>query len=84
MQALEIKDHIYWSDRWSAQIGRRLEVADSSEGLFIFPETVPREAILEVLKDVPGGLYRLFELEPGPEANCDVMADSGACYHRLH
>ncbi len=84
MQALEIKDHIYWSDRWSAQIGRRLEVADSSEGLFIFPESLGREAILEVLKDVPADLYRLYDLEPAAEEDCDFMADSGACYRRLH
>lgn len=83
MQALQIKDHIYWSDRWSAEIGRRLPVADSSEGLFVFPETMSREAVLAVLKDVPESLYRLFELEPAAEADCEVMTDSGSCYRRL-
>ncbi|AMV73090.1 hypothetical protein JCM30471_15040 [Desulfuromonas carbonis] len=84
MQALQIMDSIYWSDRWSAEIGRRLAVADSSEGLFIFPKELSRRQILEVLQEVPADLYRLFELEPAAEADCQVMADSGACYRRLN
>lgn len=84
MQALQIKDHIYWSDRWSAEIGRRLEVADSSEGLFIFPDTLPRETLLAVLKEVPPDLYRLYELEPAGEEYCDFLADSGKCYRQIH
>ena len=84
MQALQIMDHVYWSNRWSAEIGRQLAVADSSEGLFIFPEGMSRRRILEVLQEVPADLYRLFELEPAAEADCQVMADSGACYRRLH
>ena len=84
MRALQIKDHIYWSDRWSAEIGRRLEVADSSEGLFIFPDSLPQEEIMAVIRNIPSGLYRLYELEPAPEENCDVMTDSGACYRQIH
>ncbi len=84
MYALQIKNHIYWSDRWSVEIGRRLKVADSSEGLLIFPETLRREAILEVIKDVPTELYRLYDLEPAAEEDCDFMTDSGVCYRRIH
>ena len=84
MNALMIKDPLYWNDQWSAEIGRRLDVRDSSVDLFIFDRQVPRELILEVLHDVPPENYRLFELSEAPADNCDFQGDSGTCYRRLH
>lgn len=84
MNALIIKDHIYWSDDWSSEIGRQLAIHDSSEGLFIFERQVGKEAILNVLQGVPRDLYRLLELEEAGGENCDILADSGLCYRQLH
>ncbi len=84
MKALQILDEIRWHDHWSADIGRNLDVKDSTKDLYVFEDRHSREDILRILKDVPDDLYRLFELEEAPEEDCDYMADSGTCYRRVH
>ncbi len=84
MKALEILDEIRWHDNWSSRIGQTLEVRDSTKDLYIFSDKHHRDEILRVLKDVPEGLYRLFDIEEAPEEDCDYMGDSGVCYRRLH
>lgn len=84
MKGLLIQDEIRWHETWSAEIGRRLRVKDSSNNLFIFDEGTSREEILKVLGDAPEACYQLFELEAAPEEDCDFMGDSGACYRKIH
>jgi hypothetical protein len=84
MLGLKIKDEIRWHDRWSAEIGRKLEVFDSTNDMYIFDQRYSREDILKILGEVPEDLYQIFEVEGAPEENCDYMADSGRCYRRIH
>ena len=84
MKALQILDEIRWHDRWSSEIGKRLNVMDSTKDLYIFEEDLTREDILGILQGVPEDLFRLFDLEAAPEEDCDFMADSGTCYRRIH
>ena len=86
MQGLRIRDQIQWHGRWSAEIGRRLEILDSSNDLYIFDGRHGRNEILALLQEnhVPGDLYQLFEVEEAPEEDCDIQADSGRCYRNLH
>lgn len=84
MKALLIQDELRWHDRWSAEIGRRLAVRDSTNDLYIFADNISREDILRVLGEVPEDLYQLFDIEEAPDSECDYMADSGRCYRRLH
>ncbi|MBE0599142.1 MAG: hypothetical protein IH614_18000 [Desulfuromonadales bacterium] len=81
MLALKILDKVRWHDQWSAEIGRKFSVWDSTHDLFIF-DRHSREEILELLKDAPGDLYELFEIEEAPAEGCDFLADSGRCYNR--
>jgi hypothetical protein len=84
MQVLMIQDELRWHDRWSSKIGRKLQVKDSTHRMFVFDEQHTREDILSVLSDVPADLYRLVELEEAPEESCEVLADSGKCYKKIH
>ena len=82
MLGLKIRDEIRWHDRWSAEIGRQLQVKDSTNDLYIFDERHSRKDILSILKEAPDELYELFEVREAPEEDCDYMADSGRCYSR--
>ncbi len=84
MKGLLISDKLHWNGNWSAEIGRNLAVHDSTHDLFIFDRRLTGKEILAVLQDVPPSLYRLLDLEEAPEAQCDFMADSGACYRQVH
>lgn len=84
MHGLRILDEIRWHDHWSSEIGRKLEIRDSSNDLYVFGRRHSREEILSVLKDVPEGLYQLFEIVEAPEEDCDYLADSGQCYRKVH
>lgn len=83
MKGLLIRDELRWHDDWSAEIGRRLKVRDSSNNLFIFDGRHDREEILAVLGDIADDLYQLFDLEEAPETNCDYQGDSGSCYRKV-
>jgi len=83
MQVLMIKDELRWHDRWSSEIGRRLQVRDSTDHIFVFDDKHTREDILSVLAGVPTELYRLVEVEEAPEETCEILADSGKCYKKL-
>lgn len=83
MQGLRILDEIRWHDHWSSEIGQKLKVRDSSNDLYVFDPQHGKEDILSVLKDVPEGLYQLFEVVEAPEEDCDYMADSGQCYRKI-
>jgi hypothetical protein len=84
MQVLMIQDDLRWHERWSSEIGRRLKVKDSTHHMFVFDEQHTREDILTVLSGVPAELYRLVEVEDAREENCELLADSGKCYKKLH
>jgi hypothetical protein len=84
MLGLKILDEVRWHDTWSAEIGKRLSVLDSSNDLFIFAEQHSEEELLALLQGVPKELYQLLELDKAPEDNCDFMGDSGRCYRQLH
>ena len=84
MTGLRINDSVRWHDSWSAEIGRRLQVLDSSNDLLIFDPRYGRDEILEIIKEAPTDLYQLIDLEEAPETDCDFMADSGRCYRKLH
>lgn len=83
MLGLRILDEVRWHDRWSSEIGRRLQVKDSTNNLFIFSDQQSREEILSLLQDAPDDMYELFEVETAPEEGCDYQADSGSCYNRI-
>lgn len=82
MYGLKIRDEIRWHSRWSSEIGRRLQVLDSTNDLYIFDPSQSRDDILAVLGEAPGDLYELFEVHEAPEDSCDYLADSGRCYSR--
>ena len=84
MQVLMIQDELRWHDRWSSEIGKRLRVKDSTHHMFVFDEQHTREDILTVLSGVPAELYRLVDVEEAPEESCEIQADSGQCYKKLH
>jgi hypothetical protein len=84
MQVLMIQDELRWHDRWSSEIGRKLKVKDSTDQMFVFDEQHTREDILTVLSGVPAELYRLVDAEEAPEESCEILADSGKCYKKLH
>jgi hypothetical protein len=84
MLGLKILDEVRWHDQWSAEIGKRLSIADSSNDLFVFAAQHREQEVLEVLEGVPREFYQLLELDQAPEDNCDFMGDSGACYRRLN
>lgn len=83
MIGLMIKNEVYWHSDWSSDIGRLLEIKDSTAGMFIFDPALSREQILENLKDIPDTMYSLLELEEVPETDCEFIADSGLCYRRV-
>ena len=80
MLGLKILDEVRWHDRWSSEIGRRLQVKDSSNDFFIFDERHSREEILHLLKDAPDDMFSLFEVAESPQKDCDFQTDSGRCY----
>lgn len=82
MLGLLIRDEIRWHDRWSAEIGKKLIVKDSTNDMYVFDERHSREDILAILKEAPPELYQLFEVENAPEEDCDYIADSGQCYRK--
>jgi hypothetical protein len=82
MLGLIIRDEIRWHDKWSAEIGKKLTVKDSSNDMYVFDEKHSREDILAILKEAPPDLYQLFELENAPDEDCDYMGDSGQCYRK--
>ncbi|MDO3379648.1 hypothetical protein [Geoalkalibacter halelectricus] len=85
MKALLIKDSIRWRPAWSSEIGEKLEIKDSTHGLFIFDPKLSQDEILGMLEDIPADSYTLMELEEAPERDCEFIADSGLCYRRaLH
>lgn len=84
MLGLKILDEVRWHDLWSAEIGKRLSVSDSSNDLFIFAAQHSRQEVLALLQGVPEELYQLLELDEAPQEDCDFMGDSGRCYRRLH
>lgn len=84
MTGLRINDSVRWHDSWSAEIGRRLHVHDSSNDLLIFDPGCGRDEIMDVIRSAPTDLYQLIDLEEAPESDCDFLADSGRCYRRLH
>lgn len=84
MQVLMIQDELKWHDRWSSEIGKRLRVKDSTHHMFVFDEKHSREDILRVLSGVPAELYRLVDVEEAPDESCEILADSGQCYKKLH
>jgi hypothetical protein len=84
MLGLKILDELRWHDTWSAEIGKRLAILDSSNDLFIFAEELSEEELQELLQGVPKDIYQLVQLDEAPEDNCDFMGDSGRCYRRLH
>jgi len=84
MQVLLIEDELRWHARWSSEIGRRLRITDSTHHMLVFDKRHTRADILSVLNGVPENLYRLVEVEETPEENCEIQADSGKCYKKLH
>ncbi len=83
MKGLTILDQVKWHEGWSSEIGRKLKVVDSSDGLFIFAPECSDQDIASVLKDVPDNLYQMFETEEAPREDCDFMGDSGRCYRKV-
>lgn len=84
MQVLMIQDELRWHDRWSSEIGKRLKVKDSTDHMFVFDEQHTRDDILTVLSGVPTELYRLVDVEEAAAESCEILADSGKCYKKLH
>ncbi|KIH75820.1 hypothetical protein SAMN05660860_02962 [Geoalkalibacter ferrihydriticus] len=82
MNGLLIKDPIHWRPTWSSEIGQRLEIKDSTQGLFVFDPKLSRDEILEALKDIPAESFSLIELEEVAQKDCEFTADSGLCYRR--
>lgn len=84
MKALLIKDELHWHQGWSSKLGTMLDTKDSSNNLLIFAENCSEENILKILGEAPRDIYQIVDLEDAPEEDCDFMADSGACYRKLH
>lgn len=84
MQGLRILDEAQWHGKWSSDIGQKLAIKDSSNDLFIFEERCARDEIASALRQIPEGMYQLFEVEEAAEEDCDFMADSGRCYRRVN
>jgi hypothetical protein len=84
MIGLKIVDEVRWHDIWSAEIGKRLAILDSSNDLFVFASQHSQQDILALLQGVPQDIYQLLELDEAPEEDCDFMGDSGRCYRQLH
>lgn len=84
MKALLITDELRWHKDWSSSLGTRLDTRDSSNNLLIFAQNCTEEDILKVIAKAPREIYRIFDLEEAPEEDCEFMADSGACYRKLH
>ncbi len=83
MKGLLITDKLHWHDAWSVRMGQTLKIEDSSNNLFIFPENLPAQALKTTLADIPEERYRLMDLEPARDEDCDFMADSGRCYRKV-
>jgi hypothetical protein len=83
MQALIIKDKLRWHDKWSSDIGQKLDVKDSTNDMFIFDQKYSREDILAVLEAVPQDMYQILEVTEAPEEDCHYMGDSGQCFRRF-
>lgn len=84
MKALLITDELRWHKDWSSRLGTRLDTKDSSNNLLIFTKNCTEEDILKIIARAPRDIYRILDLEEASEADCDFMADSGACYRKLH
>ncbi|MHB1397451.1 MAG: hypothetical protein ACYDAI_03770 [Trichloromonadaceae bacterium] len=61
-----------------------LETRDSSNNLLIFEKHCSEEDIRNIIGRAPGEVYQILDLEKAAEENCDIMADSGTCYRKLH
>jgi hypothetical protein len=80
MYGLKIVNPVHWRASWSAEIGRRLAVKDSSYDLFVFEPGVDRNEVLDVLRDVPAELYQLLDVSPTESDQCEIWTDQGHCY----
>lgn len=80
MLGLQITNPIRWSNEWSARLGSRLEIRDSSNDLLIFNPKHNLKEIREVLRDIPDSTYRLLEVEPAATEDCEFWTDNGKCY----
>ncbi len=84
MKALLVKNELQWHKDWSSRLGAMLDTKDSSNNLLIFAQSCSEEDILKIIAQAPREIYQILDLEEATEENCDFMADSGACYRRVH
>jgi hypothetical protein len=84
MKGLLIKNRVSWRDCWSAEIGKKLRVMDSTYDLLIFDESHDTTDILAIIGEAPTSCYQILELEAASQDLCDFVADSGKCYRRLN
>ncbi len=82
MLGLVIRDEVRWRDSWSSEIGKQLDVVDSTDNMYIFDERHSKDDILAIIGKAPQDLYELFELETAPPDSCDYLLDSGRCYNK--
>ena len=80
MYGLRIIDPSHWHENWSAQIGRTLNILNSTYNLFVFGYQTEIEDILKALEEVPPEAYALIRLHPADASHCEILTDSGQCY----
>jgi len=82
MKALSVKDELNWRDRWSVELGKNLEISDSTNNVLVFKDKYSEKEIRDIVSDAPNELFEIVDLEEAPKESCDFMADSGTCYRK--
>lgn len=80
MYGLRIIDPTYWRNSWSAEIGQKLNILNSTYNLFVFNNGTRKEDVLKVLTEVPTKAYNLIRIHYSKSGNCGIFTDSGQCY----
>lgn len=84
MKALIVKDELNWRDHWSVELGKNLEISDSTNNVLVFKDKYSEKDIRDIVSDAPDELFEIVDLEEASKESCDFMADSGTCYRKRY
>lgn len=82
MYGLRILDPLMWRDDWSAQIGRQLEIVNSTYNLLVFDDQTGPNEIRAAVRKVPREAYNLIKIHPSTSGLCEILTDDGQCFER--
>ncbi|WP_020677100.1 hypothetical protein [Geopsychrobacter electrodiphilus] len=82
MYALRIVNPTFWNNNWSAEIGQKLKILNSTYNLFVFDKGTIREEIIQVLEEIPPAAYTLLQIHPSEPGHCEIFTDNGQCYEQ--